>query len=177
MDTNQILKWINELQCEIDRLKKAAGGGSNVSITPTFEDGVKIADYEIDGTENSLYIPAAINLSTVPQNTGRKWADGRELWAQSFYGTLSAAASNLKIGEIADFAEAIFIVGTVSGGGTSLQTPWNSGAGNIDQAYCRVIEATGEVQITHSFYSTYPNYHFTVYYLKTPAETKNRRRK
>lgn len=33
------------------------GGGSTVSITPTFADGVKIADYEIDGTSGVLKIP------------------------------------------------------------------------------------------------------------------------
>lgn len=33
------------------------GSGSTVSITPTFADGVKIADYEIDGTSGVLKIP------------------------------------------------------------------------------------------------------------------------
>ena len=33
------------------------GSGSTVSITPTFLDGVKIADYEIDGTSGVLKIP------------------------------------------------------------------------------------------------------------------------
>ena len=33
------------------------GGGSDVSITPTYHQGVKIADYSIDGNEGAIYTP------------------------------------------------------------------------------------------------------------------------
>lgn len=33
------------------------GGGSEVSITPTYQQGVKIADYSIDGNEGTIYTP------------------------------------------------------------------------------------------------------------------------
>lgn len=33
------------------------GGGSDVSITPTYQQGVKIADYSIDGNEGTIYTP------------------------------------------------------------------------------------------------------------------------
>ena len=36
---------------------EVGGGGSDVSITPTFVDGVKIADYEIDGVSGILKTP------------------------------------------------------------------------------------------------------------------------
>lgn len=34
------------------------GGGSSVTITPTLSSGTKIADYSIDGVNNSLYAPS-----------------------------------------------------------------------------------------------------------------------
>lgn len=34
-----------------------SGGGSTISITPTYNSGTKIADYNIDGTEGAIYIP------------------------------------------------------------------------------------------------------------------------
>ena len=37
--------------------KQAGGGGSNVSITPTLSEGMKIADYSIDGEPGELYAP------------------------------------------------------------------------------------------------------------------------
>lgn len=36
---------------------KGVGGGSNVTITPTYTSGTKIADYSIDGEEGEIYIP------------------------------------------------------------------------------------------------------------------------
>lgn len=33
------------------------GGGSDVSITPTYNQGTKIADYSIDGNEGAIYTP------------------------------------------------------------------------------------------------------------------------
>ena len=52
-------KVYDELYGMIEDLKKqiAAGGGTDVSITPTLDSGVKVADYEIDGTEGALYAP------------------------------------------------------------------------------------------------------------------------
>lgn len=39
------------------RANLAVGGGSEVSITPTYDSGIKIADYSIDGTQGEIYIP------------------------------------------------------------------------------------------------------------------------
>lgn len=36
---------------------RGVGGGSTVSITPVYDSGTKIADYEIDGSEGAIYIP------------------------------------------------------------------------------------------------------------------------
>lgn len=52
------------------------GGGSSVTITPTLSSGTKIADYSIDGVNNSLYAPSgggggsSINYSTTEQIVG-----------------------------------------------------------------------------------------------------------
>lgn len=44
--------------CEsINYLMDHSGGGSTVTITPSLQSGVKIADYEIDGQQGSLYAP------------------------------------------------------------------------------------------------------------------------
>lgn len=39
------------------RANLAVGGGSEVTITPTYNSGTKIADYTIDGEEGEIYIP------------------------------------------------------------------------------------------------------------------------
>lgn len=38
---------------------RGVGGGSTVSITPTYNSGTKIADYNIDGDEGEIYIPTS----------------------------------------------------------------------------------------------------------------------
>lgn len=58
MTDQQIAKWIDQLQGELDTLKRTAGsGGSTVTITPTLQSGEKVADYSIDGTEGAIYAP------------------------------------------------------------------------------------------------------------------------
>lgn len=39
------------------RANLAAGGGSDVVITPTYSSGTKIADYIIDGSAGAIYVP------------------------------------------------------------------------------------------------------------------------
>ena len=41
-----------------DAIGSGGGGGSAVSITPVLTEGTKIANFEIDGDEGSLYAPA-----------------------------------------------------------------------------------------------------------------------
>ena len=43
------------------QLSGGGSGGSTVEITPVLSSGTKIADYEIDGDEGSLYAPTPIN--------------------------------------------------------------------------------------------------------------------
>lgn len=53
-------KVYDELMAQIEDLKKQiqAGSGSDVSIIPTLQSGVKLADYSIDGTDGAIYAPS-----------------------------------------------------------------------------------------------------------------------
>lgn len=42
-----------------------SGGGSTISITPTYNSGTKIADYNIDGEEGAIYVPQQINITNL----------------------------------------------------------------------------------------------------------------
>ena len=75
-------KVYDELYGMIEDLKKKiqeGTGGSTVTITPTLESGVKLADYSIDGTEGAIYAPPVMeNYSATPQVVG-KWIDDRDV--------------------------------------------------------------------------------------------------
>ena len=60
-----------------------AGGGTEVAITPTLQNGTKIADYEIDGVAGVLYAPKGIT-------TGLAW---RSL-SETHYEQLTTAEKN-----------------------------------------------------------------------------------
>ena len=63
MDENTMMRFVDELQGQIDRLKKMvkAAEKSDVTITPALSEGVKVADFEIDGNEGSIYSPTQVN--------------------------------------------------------------------------------------------------------------------
>lgn len=50
------------------RANLAVGGGSEVTITPTYNSGTKIADYSIDGEEGEIYIPVTYNVVSLYHN-------------------------------------------------------------------------------------------------------------
>lgn len=43
----------------------AAGGGSDVVITPTYNSGTKIADYSIDGSEGAIFVPKSYSITNL----------------------------------------------------------------------------------------------------------------
>lgn len=60
MNTANLSKWVDELQGQIDQLKRAvaaAGGGDEVTITPALDSGTKIADFTIGEDTGALYAP------------------------------------------------------------------------------------------------------------------------
>lgn len=63
------------------------GGGSTVTITPTLSSGTKIADYSIDGVNNSLYAPSgggggSHTYSTTEHRVGT-WIDGSDVYEKT----------------------------------------------------------------------------------------------
>ena len=62
------------------RYSSSGSGGSDITITPIVTSGTKIADFEIDGVENSLYTPQ-YNLPSATDTTlgGVKVGDGLDI--------------------------------------------------------------------------------------------------
>lgn len=96
MTDQQIAKWIDQLQGELDTLKRTAGGGgSSVTITPSMDSGEKIADYSIDGVLGSLF--ARENLFTADGAKIGKWTDGSDLYVQVVSGNVTTAETTIAL--------------------------------------------------------------------------------
>ena len=59
------------------------GGGSDVSITPTYQQGVKIADYSIDGNEGAIYTPEIEITKYISSGVKLCEIEGVEIFAPS----------------------------------------------------------------------------------------------
>lgn len=94
----------------------SGGSGSVVSITPTLSSGTKIANFEIDGQQGSLYAPSggggsgsSEDYNTTPQAIGT-WIDGSTVYKVVVTGLSlgisaswsNAVATSLNIKEIID---------------------------------------------------------------------------
>ena len=60
------------------------GGGSDVSITPTYNHGVKIADYSIDGNEGAIYTPEIEITKNVISGVKICEIEGVEIYCPSY---------------------------------------------------------------------------------------------
>ena len=60
------------------------GGGSDVSITPTYNQGTKIADYSIDGNEGAIYTPEIEITKYVSSGVKICEIEGVEIFAPSY---------------------------------------------------------------------------------------------
>lgn len=60
------------------------GGGSDVSITPTYHQGTKIADYSIDGNEGAIYTPEIEISKNVLSGVKICEIEGVEIFAPSY---------------------------------------------------------------------------------------------
>ena len=60
------------------------GGGSDVSITPTYNKGTKIADYSIDGNEGAIYTPEIEISKNVLSGVKLCEIEGVEIFAPSY---------------------------------------------------------------------------------------------
>lgn len=86
------------------------GGGSTISITPTLSSGTKIADYEIDGDEGSLYAPSG-----------------------------GGGGSTVSVEQIQTSGTRIAVI-TVDGTATNLYAPSGGGGGGDDPRFNRQIK-------------------------------------
>lgn len=85
----QVLKY-NSTSQEWENANESGGGGgggSTVTITPTLSSGTKIADYSIDGVNNSLYAPSgggggSHTYSTTEHRVGT-WIDGSDVYEKT----------------------------------------------------------------------------------------------
>lgn len=59
------------------------GGGSDVSITPTYNQGVKIADYSINGNEGAIYTPEIEITKYISSGVKLCEIEGVEIFAPS----------------------------------------------------------------------------------------------
>lgn len=96
-------KVYDELYGMIEDLKKkiGAGGGSNVSITPTLESGEKLADYTIDGDEGAIYAPPKLDYYSTTERVVGKWVDNSDVYEKTFY--LASATSDVAV--VADVSD------------------------------------------------------------------------
>lgn len=60
------------------------GGGSDVSITPTYHQGTKIADYSIDGNDGAIYTPEIEISKNVLSGVKICEIEGVEIFAPSY---------------------------------------------------------------------------------------------
>ena len=141
MTDQQIAKWIDQLQGELDTLKRTASGGGG-SITPIVESGVKIADFEIGSSTGSLYAPDPVSVYSSEETVVGKWIDGRNVYRRVFHApkTYSAGSYNLA-GITIPNAVIINILGIDLDQGTQL------GFYSFNQFNGRTVASTGAVEV------------------------------
>ena len=101
------------------RANLAVGGGSEVTITPTYNSGTKIADYSIDGVPGEIYIP------NYPQYT--------ESVLYTYSGTTRQTAFNLS-DSMTNYDALIFIFGWAYAG-TNFETVDIKPTSKIESGY------------------------------------------
>ena len=95
--------------CEEIAKKGGSGGGDTVSITPTLEEGTKIADFKINNQEGSLYAPQGgggggsatdrlLAEVVIPANTSSEGTD--ELFASLCSAVANMSAEEFKLSKL-----------------------------------------------------------------------------
>ena len=93
-------KVYDELYGMIEDLQKkvaSISGGSSITITPTLESGVKLADYSIDDTEGAIYAPVetAGIISTNETKVGT--LNGEDVYRKVFSSTSAISGTSTEI--------------------------------------------------------------------------------
>lgn len=89
----------------IGSIAGGGGGGSDVSITPTYNQGVKIADYSIDGNEGAIYTPEIEISKNVLSGVKICEIEGVEIFAPSYGYIDTLGDSNVE--QIGGFSEGL----------------------------------------------------------------------
>lgn len=171
MTDQQIAKWIDQLQGELDSLKRTAGGGggggSTVTVTPAATDGNKVADIKVDSTTIPIFAGLPFNIGSDPVKIGMLGAD--ELYAQYKTGSISSDETSISISG----AKALIgIVGMIKG--PSYWFSLNQFYSSAD--FARVQQDIGTVgSFTIYKKGSFSEYKMIILYTKA-APSKNRRK-
>lgn len=117
--------------------------------------------------KTSQYIEGGAGLPsyfTTETDTGMKWIDGKNIYRKVFTGNITSV-SNLKIGTIDNFSEAINIYGitNMNGYSTSITQYWDSSIKFITQ----INNANGDVYINAGSSSANQVYKVIIEYTKS----------
>lgn len=106
------MRYVDELQGQIDKLKKmikGAGGGSTVTITPTLDDGVKVADFTIGEDSGSIYAPLNLVYYSSTEQVVGEWTDGSPLYRKVIAVDSLAADTNADITSLLPDVDKCFV--------------------------------------------------------------------
>ena len=191
METQNLAKWISELQAQIDQVKRIAqaAGGDTVTITPALDSGTKVADYAIGDTEGSLYAPTPtpytpVGYSTDEQETGMTWIDGSPIYQKTYHlGYVDATTKRVSVAHGLSDANRFVDLKAMAGYTTNnIWVPLSYANTALNaQGNCYVDGANIAAWVSFSDGTDYDIY-ATVYYTKTPPSpepennTKKRRK-
>jgi len=89
---------------------QSGGGGSTVTITPTLSEGIKIADFEIDGNSGALYAPSGGSVALPECICKRTGYSGNRGFSESMQ------YLNISTGNVSFSVEAYFYISDASDG-------------------------------------------------------------
>lgn len=171
---DELIGMIEDLQ------KKVAGisGGSDVTITPTLESGVKLADYSIDEIEGAIYAPSNEIIYSTTEKVIGKWIDNAPVYEKVI--DVGALPNNsTKTIDITDLGIDSIIeltgFGKVAATGDLLPLPYVNAdaATNNIQVYASSTSIIIKDKIDFSSFYGY----LIIKYTKTPPEAKKTTKK
>lgn len=147
------------------------GGGSTITITPSLVSGIKVADYNIDGTDGSLFAPISADDMTLSEYNALTTEQKND-------GTIRFIT---KSGEVDVDMSAVSIYNqsniTVTATSASVTTSWNGTANNLNCVYYIAMDLTNvntikyNVSTTTSFSRTSGNRLFVGFASSAPTST------
>ena len=176
-------KVYDELMAQIEDLKKQiqASSGSDVTITPALESGVKIADYAIGSDEGVLYAPSEVAgiISTTETKVGS--FNGEDVYRKVFSSAsaISGTSTEIDVSSL-NIKQPIRAVATtlIIDDGVDIYTMLPINDGNT-YAYVDTVTASSfTIKHTSNYGANRAADGFTLIleYTKKPAEAKSTRK-